>query len=255
MNSLQKYFIENDGKQINKWMHYFEIYNKHFNRFLGKKITLLEIGIFQGGSIDMWKSYFGDNVKIYAIDINPLCKKFEGDNVEIFIGSQNDKDFLEGVKKVIPKIDILIDDGGHMMDQQITTFNSLFEHVNEGGLYLCEDTHTSYWENYNGGHLKKDTFIEFSKARIDDLHGWHFRDDKKEEFYYTKNIESITFHDSIVVFEKKTRLKPESKMTGIPSIDMTEFEYDSPIAPPQFKNSSILSWVKKKVLKIKNWFD
>jgi hypothetical protein len=58
-----------------------------------------------------------------------------------------------------------------------------------------------------------------------------------------------------VVFEKKTRLKPESKMTGFPSIDMTEFEYDSPIAPPQFKNSSILSWVKKKVLKIKNWFD
>lgn len=65
----------------------------------------------------MWKSYFGDKAKIFGIDIDPRCKKLEEENIKIFIGSQSDRKFLRELKELIPKIDILIDDGGHSMKQ------------------------------------------------------------------------------------------------------------------------------------------
>ncbi|MEO6759595.1 MAG: class I SAM-dependent methyltransferase, partial [Saprospiraceae bacterium] len=122
MNDLKKYFDNNTGRVIHKWEHYFEIYDRHFGAFRNKEIVILEIGVFQGGSLQMWKSYFGPKARIYGIDIDPECKKFEEENIEIFIGSQSDKDFLATLKKKIPPIDILIDDGGHTMNQIKTSF-------------------------------------------------------------------------------------------------------------------------------------
>ena len=115
-----------------------------------------------GGSLNMWSNYFWENTKIYGIDIDPRCKEFEKNNIEIFIGSQSDKNFLEKLNK-IPKVDILIDDGGHSMEQQIITFNTLFSHIKDDGIYLCEDIHTSYWLYFGGGYKRAGTFIEYSK--------------------------------------------------------------------------------------------
>ncbi|NTU94604.1 MAG: class I SAM-dependent methyltransferase, partial [Bacteroidales bacterium] len=121
MNDLEKYFTENTGRLIHKWMHYFEVYDHHFSRFRGTDVHILEFGIFQGGSLQMWKDYFGPDCRIYGIDINPMCKNLEEDRVEIFIGDQEDRTFLKSLAAKIPRIDILIDDGGHTMKQQIAT--------------------------------------------------------------------------------------------------------------------------------------
>ncbi len=94
MNDLEKYFRENKGRLIHKWIHYFVIYDRHFSRFRNKEITILKIGVSHGGSLQMWKEYFGSKAKIYGIDINPLCKDLEEDNIKIFIGSQSDSKFL-----------------------------------------------------------------------------------------------------------------------------------------------------------------
>lgn len=123
----------------------------------------------------MWRKYFGEHANIIAVDINPETKKFEEPNTKIYIGSQEDKDFLNQLKKLVPKVDILLDDGGHTMKQQITTFESLFDHIKENGLYVCEDLHTSYWDYFGGGYKKKTSFIEHSKNFIDYLHAWHVR--------------------------------------------------------------------------------
>lgn len=163
MSHLQEYFNKNTGNCIHKWMHYFEIYEKWFEKYKNKPVVILEIGVYQGGSLDMWRDYFGKNAMIYAIDINPECKKFEKDNIRIFIGSQDDAVFLKSVKDQIPKLDILIDDGGHSMNQQIVSFKELYDHIKDDGLYVCEDLHTSYWKNYGGGYKKEKSFIEFSK--------------------------------------------------------------------------------------------
>src|SRR4051794_23411268 len=110
MNDLEKYFTENTGRHIHKWQHYFEIYDRHFSRFRGTDVHIVEIGVFRGGSLQMWKEYFGPRAKIYGIDINPACKELEEEQIEIFIGSQEDRTFLKSFTEKVPRIDILIDD-------------------------------------------------------------------------------------------------------------------------------------------------
>ena len=106
MNYLEHYFRHNEGRLIHKWAHYFEIYDRHFARFRGREITILEIGVSHGGSLQMWKSYFGDKAQIYGVDINPQCKELEENNIKIFVGSQSDRRFLGEVRKAIPPVDI-----------------------------------------------------------------------------------------------------------------------------------------------------
>ena len=167
MNKLEEYFYTHRKNIVHKWTHYFEIYDTHFNRYIDKECVILEIGVAMGGSLQMWRHYFGNKAKIFGIDININCKNFKEENIEIFIGSQSDKQFLRDIKLKIPKIDILIDDGGHTMDQQKTCLEEFFDHINDDGIYLCEDTHTSYWPEFGGGLNKKDSFIELTKTLID----------------------------------------------------------------------------------------
>lgn len=180
---------------------------------------ILEIGVFQGGSLQMWKEYFGEGVKIYGIDLDPRCKKFEEEGIEIFTGSQSDRKFLREVKSKIPDIDILIDDGGHAMIQQIVTFEELYDKVKKDGVFLCEDLHTSYWLEYGGGLKRGGTFIEYAKDFIDDIHAFHH---SKGRYINnkTKSMDSLHFYDSIIVIEKKQReVAPSSHKTGTPTFE------------------------------------
>src|SRR4051812_27718854 len=127
MGSFRDLFHKHDGRLIHKWDHYFEIYDRHFSNYRGKNINMLEIGISHGGSLQLWKEYFGEGVNIYAIDVNPECKKFEDEKVKVFIGSQSDSAFLNTVIQNIPKLDIIIDDGGHTMKQRIISFQVLYK--------------------------------------------------------------------------------------------------------------------------------
>jgi cephalosporin hydroxylase len=213
-NPLEDYFFQNRKNIIYKWTHYFEIYHRHFLKFVGKDCVIVEIGVSEGGSLQMWKHYFGEKARIFGIDILPECKQLEEDQIEIFIGSQSDREFLKELKTKIPKIDILIDDGGHTMEQQITTFEELFDHISNHGIYLCEDTHTSYWEGYGGGYQKPGTFIEYAKQLIDQLHIRHLLDDKIPETNFTKTANSIHFYDSVVVIEKILQKPSMALQTG-----------------------------------------
>ncbi|MDX2001763.1 MAG: class I SAM-dependent methyltransferase [Chitinophagales bacterium] len=214
MNHLEQYFNNNSGRLIHKWMHYFEVYDRHFSKFRGKDIVLVEVGVYHGGSLQMWKDYFGPKAKIYGIDINPDCKNLEEDNIEILIGSQSDRTFLKQVKSKIPRIDILIDDGGHTMRQQIVTFEELFDHIKEDGVYLCEDLHTSYWLNFGGGYKRAGTFIEYSKNFIDYIHAWHSKQSALKVNAFTKSVHSLHYYDSILVIEKRRMEAPVHKKTG-----------------------------------------
>lgn len=217
MNDLEAYFENNKSRLIHKWMHYFEIYDRHFKKYRDKEIVVLEIGVSQGGSLQMWKDYFGPKAKIYGIDVEPRCKEFEEENIEIFIGSQSDRQFLRKVKKEIPPIDILIDDGGHTMVQQIVSYEELYNHVKKDGVYLCEDIHTSYWLKYGGGHKRRSTFIEYSKNFIDQINAFHSEQSSLKVNEFTKSTHSIHFYDSIVVVEKRDMSPPYARKTGVPT--------------------------------------
>ncbi|HMN46510.1 MAG TPA: class I SAM-dependent methyltransferase [Povalibacter sp.] len=228
MNDLERYFYGNSDRVIHKWKHYFEIYDRHFSRYRDQEVTIVEIGVFKGGSLQMWKNYFGPKARIVGVDINPDCAAFAEEQVEVLIGSQEDRSFLRSLKERVPVIDILIDDGGHTMTQQITTFEELFPHVAHDGVYLCEDLHTSYWRGYGGGYRAKNTFIEYSKNFIDYIHAWHVRDSdrKRQNRWYklrqqklsvtdfTRSVHSLHFYDSILVVEKRPMVPPSDIVTG-----------------------------------------
>ena len=244
MNDLEKYFNKNDDRLIDKWSHYFDVYDLFFNKYRNKEIVILEIGVFQGGSLQMWKNYFGPKAKIYGIDINPNCKELEEENIEIFIGSQSDRTFLKKVKEQIPPIDILIDDGGHTMKQQIVSFEELFDHVKETGIYLCEDTHTSYQIMYGGGHRRRGTFIEYSKNFIDYLNAYFSEQSSLKVNNFTRSVKAIHYYDSIVVIEKESRKKPTRHITGKTTISNYTQE------PTGFK---MTKWkIKRTILKTVN---
>ena len=211
MNDLKKYFLENEKNLIDKWMHYFEVYDHHFAKFRNTDVCILEIGVQNGGSLQMWREYFGPKAKICGMDIDPTCKKMEKEGFEIFIGDQENREFLNEVKESIPQIDILIDDGGHCMGQQITTFQELFPHVNENGVYLCEDLHTSYWPKFGGGYRNPNSFIEYMKSIVDHINGSSFEISPASNHrpipfvtYLTGTVRSLNFYKDIVVIEKRS---------------------------------------------------
>jgi len=214
VNDLEIYFQENTKRELDKWSQYFDIYHRHFQRFRNKEIVLLEVGVSHGGSLQMWKNYFGEKAKIYGIEVNPNAKEVEEDQIEIFIGSQSDRNFLRSIKQKLPQIDILIDDGGHTMVQQKVFYEELFEAVTSEGVYLIEDLHTSYWKNYGGGYRDKRSFIEYSKSFIDQLNAFHSRQRYFRADNFTRTVDSLHFYDSILVIEKKRRTEPERKVTG-----------------------------------------
>jgi len=215
MNDLEKYFRSNDKRLIHKWVHYFDVYDRHFCRYRDKEVTILEIGVSQGGSLQMWKDYFGSKAKIFGIDIDSRCKQFEEENIKIFIGSQSDRNFLRDIKMKIPPIDVLIDDGGHTMNQQIVSYEEMFDHVKGDGVYLCEDLHTSYWLSYGGGHKRRGTFIEYSKNFIDYLNAHHSKQRSLKINAFTNSVNSIHYYDSILVVEKRKIEVPYHEKTGI----------------------------------------
>ena|SRR5688572_16745625 len=240
MSTLREIFHSHNGRMIHKWDHYFDIYERYFSGYRGTSVNLLEVGVSHGGSLQIWREYFGKDANIFAIDINPECKKFEDEKTSIYIGSQEDEKFLKKVIDALPQLDILIDDGGHTMNQQLVSFKNLFPVVKDGGIYLIEDTHTSYWGEYHGGYKKKSSFIEFSKGLVDQMYAWHIDNDKLVPVnYHTENINSISFYDSVVVFEKRNRQEPSHSMKGEATI--------TPCANPGLKKESILLQIKKKL--------
>jgi hypothetical protein len=139
-NPLWKYFTNHTaGHGIWKWEHYFDIYHRHFSKFVGTPVKVLEIGIDSGGSLDMWKSYFGSECHVYGVDIEEACKTYEREKVTVFIGDQEDPDFWTQFNNQVQGIDVLIDDGGHTPNQQMVTLEQMLPYLRPGGVYLCED--------------------------------------------------------------------------------------------------------------------
>lgn len=214
-NPLADWFLTNRGPLMNKWLHYFDIYDRHFARFRGRDIVMVEIGVYHGGSLGMWQSYFGPDAKLVGVDLNPRALKFADAQVDILIGDQSDRGFLRELRARYPRIDVLLDDGGHAMHHQITTFEELFDAVAEDGVYMVEDTHTSYWPEFGGGLRAPGSFIEYAKRLADELNAWHVREwATADRSAFTRSAWSLAFYDSIVAIEKRPKTAPAAQLTG-----------------------------------------
>lgn len=225
-NPLIRYLESNpEGRLIHKWRHYFDIYHRHLARFRGQPITIIEIGVFNGGSLQMWQEYFGRQATIVGVDCTPECAQFSGPGIEIVIGDQGDRAFLRSLAERYRKFAILLDDGGHQMHQQIATFEELYPRMRSDGVYLCEDTHTSYLPEYGGGYRRATTFMETVKPLVDRLNAYYSPDLSQfapDEF--TRTTGSMHFYDSVLVIERQPHALPQDVTYG----RQASFRYSTP---------------------------
>lgn len=205
-NRMEKFYFGSDHRVVSKWWHYFEVYHTFFQKYIDSDVKILEIGVYKGGSLQMWKDYFGEKATIVGVDIDAKCKEFEEENIHICIGSQADREFLVNVSELWGPFDIVLDDGSHEMDHQVLTFETLFPLLNENGVFICEDCHSSYSSRYQGGYRIKNTFIEYSKNFVDCVNSQFVDLDKMQELpFYTDCVKACHYYDSMVVVEKKHR--------------------------------------------------
>jgi SAM-dependent methyltransferase len=197
---LWNYFTTNKGKKITKWKHYFPIYEKHFAPIRNKPIKILEIGILNGGSLEMWRYYFPE-ATIVGIDINPLCKEHEQEGINIRIGDQTDEKFLQSLIDEFGTFDLIIDDGSHHVAHVNKTFQFLFPKLADEGIYFIEDTHAAYWDSHGGSIKEPESINNVAKGMIDSINADHTRG-QKEPDYFTRNVKCMSVYDSIIVFDK-----------------------------------------------------
>ncbi|HEY2483082.1 MAG TPA: hypothetical protein VGI30_12930 [Caulobacteraceae bacterium] len=194
-------FLSHQGKAIHKWSHYFPIYERHFAPWRGRSLTFLEIGVAKGGSLALWRRYFGPMARIVGADIDPKCKAHEGEGMEVRIGDQADPKFLEALVDEFGVPDVVLDDGGHHMDQIAASFEFFYPRMGKNGVYLVEDLHTAYWPKFGGGLEEPRSFINIAKGLIDKLNADHAPGQVTPDAF-TRQTYAIAFYDSVVVFEK-----------------------------------------------------
>lgn len=205
---IGKLFYGHKGRVVHKWLHYPTVYEREFGLYRGKPVNFLEIGIFKGGSLELWRNYFGPDASIAGIDINPDCAGYVDPPNRAFIGSQADPAFLRSVIDEIGTPDIILDDGSHVASHQMASFKTLFPLLADGGIYVIEDLHTAYWPGfYEGGYRRSGTAIELAKTLVDDMHGWYHS--KGGQLADGSSIVSVRFYDSIVVIEKGKSQMPQ----------------------------------------------
>ncbi len=222
-STLDKLAIKYNTNKSSRTHNYCVIYEKYFSPLKYEDINFLEIGLDGCASARMWEEYFS-NASLYFIDINDrsmsLGEKLLSDRSKCFLVDQaNKNDLLLLVKNQDLAFDIIIDDGGHKMYQQINSFEVLFPYVKSGGMYIIEDLHTSYWKMYGGHGSQKEpkagtgTTINFLKDLIDDVNfvgakvgiaqihcpDWL----QKQLSFYQENIFSIHFYNSICFILKR----------------------------------------------------
>lgn len=237
-----------------KHKNYFEVYESLFKNIdKSNPITLVEVGVLNGGSLFMWREFFGDKARIIGIDINPEAKKWESHGFEIFIGDQKKIEFWNKTLKKIGKFNIFIDDGGHTNVQQANTLKALINYVDFDCQIIFEDTHASFQKDF--GNPSIFSFCNISKKIINYLHS-----NQQQNSFINKvkdKIFSIEFFDSIIVFNlKKNKKKSELLFNNAFHTDAEDLRHSNVLGYKILKklivSKRIRAWVKWFYYKIEN---
>lgn len=210
---IEALFWNNTGIVVHKWHHYLPLYDRYFRPWKNRPVRMLEIGVSKGGSLALWRRYFGPDAIIFGIDIDPKCAKFNGIDGQVRIGSQDDPKFLRSVVEEMGGVDIVLDDGSHFAKHMDASLDVLFPMLSVGGIYVLEDLHTSYWPSHGGGNDEKSGFTKTMKTLIDDMHHWYHSQGQKVAG--TRDyLAAMHIHDSLVVLEKEKVETPKHTRRG-----------------------------------------
>ena len=170
-----------------------KMYDTLFAPLRDKPISLLEIGINRGGSVRLWEEYFSE-ASIYAIDVRQRCKREASDRTTVDMVDQSNAAALRAYAEKRGDFDIIIDDGSHMTGHQILTFETLWPHLTPGGIYVVEDTQTSYDWRFIDSEV---TAVEYFQSMIHEVNMFI---SKRPEG--TKDIDTMIFKQDMIVITK-----------------------------------------------------
>ena len=175
-SGFSKLYADHQGKVSDKWSAYLPLYDRVFRDFEHRQVSLLEIGVQNGGSLEIWGKFFKDAKAIVGCDINPWCGdlQFDDPRISIVVGDATSAETIKSISGIRPSFDIIIDDGSHQNPDIITTFFRYFPLLSDGGIYLVEDLHCSYWERYGGGMYSPRSSLEFFKRLTDVINADHW---------------------------------------------------------------------------------
>jgi hypothetical protein len=210
---LHRYFLNHSGPVIHKWFHYFDVYEKHFDRFRGTSVNFLEIGVDQGGSHEMWRDYFGPRANILCMDDRDLSHRVKPEVAKFYRGDQADRKLLEAIVNDNGPLDVVLDDGSHLSSDMIATFEVLYPLMSPTGVYMVEDVSCVYKKRYNGGFRQPGSFIEYTKDLVDHMNFAHIKQISNSDPFGNSTF-SISIYDAIVVFERRPKAHPQWARTG-----------------------------------------
>lgn len=171
-------------------------YQRFYDFFLlpykNKEFNFFEIGVDSGRSLKTWNDFF-TKANIYGMDIN---MGYEHERGTIFQGDQSDKKDLRKIIKTIKNAEFIIDDGSHVPEHQLDTFNFLFSKMlSPGGIYIIEDIETSYWQKaelygyeIDAGYDAENNIVKIFRDIVDIVN---------REFLLDKHIKFIKKHSLI----------------------------------------------------------
>jgi len=200
---------------VHKWHHYIPIYETHLTQYKNQEVRILEIGVDGGGSLELWRKFFGEKSIIYGIDINPKCLRFDGLHAKVRIGSQTSRKFLNQVINEMGGVDVVIDDGSHNVKDVRKTFEILFPLLNYDGSYIIEDLHCSFWRKFGGGYYSHRNLFRYFFRLIRHKHSIYTgRRVPAQIKEVTQELYSVHLYDSISVIEKKPSNNPKHSRVG-----------------------------------------
>lgn len=219
--SFKEIHNQKNGKASDKWESYLDYYETLFHNVRDNAISLLEIGIQNGGSLDTYTQYFKNAHVLIGCDINPNCSllSYEDKKVHVVVGDANNKETYQKIMGITNEFDIIIDDGSHVSVDILNSFMSYFQHLKPGGIYVIEDTHTLYSKNFGGGLLNEFSAYNFFKKLVDvvNYEWWSSQVDLEEylstfflrgvpAFITEGTIDSVEFKNSIITIRKSKTL-------------------------------------------------
>jgi GT2 family glycosyltransferase/glycosyltransferase involved in cell wall biosynthesis len=211
LGPLSEIFFANRGNISDKWEQYLAIYEAELSPWHGREVSLLEIGVQNGGSMQVWAKYFAPESRLMGLDIDERVSSLVVPaNVSVQVADATDSEALSLVVDGSSPFDIIIDDGSHFSGDIIQSFCVLFPHLAEGGRYIVEDLHCAYWRRFGGGLQAASSAVEFLKRLVDVLHldyleaGDHVGRELDGALFegLKTGLARVSFYDSIAVVER-----------------------------------------------------
>ena len=220
MKSLKDLYKNHSGKVSDKWSIYLNEYEDKLRKYKELPLKFFEIGILNGGSLEIFSKYFAKAELILGCDIDVKCNELHYDqtNIKVIIGDVNEEKIKNQIIKY-SEFDIIIDDGSHNSDDIVRSFCNYFNHLKDNGLFIIEDLHCSYHQQHRGGIFYPISSINFFKKLVDIINYEHWGIEKKKVWLlrgFSENykisienlaldsIHSIEFVNSLCFIKKKS---------------------------------------------------